>query len=103
MRADIDTVCLFIAFCLQLKQVDSFDLTKEAAKDLIMRYTRKGWFPKLKPPDKTKENYTEEDFKKISTSLSIARGCLFYGLRVVIRGFFKAEVLQMLYMRHLGM
>ena len=51
----------------------------------------------------SEHEYSVDDFKKISESLSVENGCLFYGARVVIPSTLKQEVLKILHLGHFGM
>ena len=81
----MDTVCAIRTISLQLNPTDSGVLAKESAKDpvlaKVMLFTREGWSPKAESEDQGKD-YSVEDFRKISASLSTVHGCLLYGSRV---------------------
>ena len=59
-----------------------------------MRYVREGW------PDKNAEiNADVKTFRKLKDSLSVYRGCLFHGSRVVIPQSLQSQSLDILALR----
>ena len=104
--ADVDTVCAIRTISLQLNPTDPGVLAKESAKDpvlaKVMLFTREGWSPKAEPEDQGKD-YSVEDFRKISASLTTVHGCLLYGSRVIIPPSLQPQVLELLHLGHFGM
>ena len=104
--ADVDTVCAIRTISLQLNPTDPGVLAKESAKDpvlaKVMLFTCEGWSPKAEPEDQGKD-YSVEDFRKISASLSTVHGCLLYGSRVIIPPSLQPQVLELLHLGHFGM
>ena len=92
----MDTVCAIRTISLQLNPTDSGVLAKESAKDpvlaKVMLFTREGWSPKAESEDQGKD-YSVEDFRNISASLSAVHGCLLYGSRVIIPPSLQPQVL----------
>ena len=82
----------------QLNPTDPGVLARESANDPVIsnviRCTREGW-PERIPEIQTKD-YSMENFRKISMSLSVAHGCLLNGSRV------QPQVLQLLHLGHFG-
>ena len=103
--ADVDTVCTIKTISFQLKPTDQGVLAKESAKDPIIAniicYTREGW-PLKANCGEILRDYSIEDFRKLSDSLSTAHGCLLYGSRVVIPPTLQSQVLQLLHLGHFG-
>ena len=95
----MDTVCAIRTISLQLNPTDPGVLAKESAKDpvlaKVMLFTREGWSPKEEPEDQGKD-YSVEDFRKISASLTTVHGCLLYGSRVIIPPSLQPQVLESL-------
>eukprot|EP00731_Ephydatia_muelleri_P012616 Em0006g1510a len=104
-EADIDTVCTIKVISLQLNPADPGVLAKESAKDPVianvMRYCREGWPVKAMPDDQAQE-YSVEQFRKLSVSLSTVHGCLLHGTRVVIPPTLQPQVLELLHLGHFG-
>ena len=102
----VDTVCAIRTISLQLNPTDPGVLAKESAKDpvlaKVMLFTYEGWSPKAEPEDQGKD-YSVEDFRKISASLSTVHGCLLYGSRVIIPPSLEPQVLELLHLGHIGM
>ena len=97
---DIDTICLIKMVSRQIS-TDSKTLSRETAKDAIlsavMRYTREGW------PSKSSEHGDEiENYRKLSDSLSMANGCLLFGIRIIIPTSMRENVLNLLHIGHFG-
>ena len=103
--ADVDTVCTIKSISLQLNPTDPGVLAKESAKDPVIdnviRFTREGW-PSKASPGEMQKDYSIEDFRKLSDSLSTAHGCLLYGSRVVMPPTLQPQVLQLLHLDHFG-
>jgi len=103
--AHVDTVCTIRNISLQLNPTDQGVLAKESAKDPVIdnviRYTREGWPPKASSGE-IQRDYSIEDFRKLSDSLSAAHGCLLYGSRVVIPPSLQRQVLELLHLGHFG-
>ncbi|KAL5479670.1 hypothetical protein EMCRGX_G023226 [Ephydatia muelleri] len=76
--ADVDTVCTIRTISLQLNPTDQGVLAKESAKDPVIanviRYTREGWPPKASSGE-IQRDYSIEDFRKLSDSLSMGASC----------------------------
>jgi len=108
---DMDTVCTINTISSYLNPTDPGVLKKETAKDpvlsTVMRHTTEGW-PRnnTDQPNRnsapTQGGYRVEDFKRISSSLSVSHGCLLYGARVVIPLSLQRQVLQILHLGHFG-
>ena len=102
----MDTVCAIRTISLQLNPTDPGVLAKESAKDpvlaKVMLFTREGCSPKAESEDQGKD-YSMEDFRKISASLSTVHGCLLYGSRVIIPPSLQPQVLELLHLGHFGM
>ena len=96
-------ICAIKTIGSQLNPTDPGVLAKETSWDPVianvMRYTREGW----PPQSETQDQVGIEDFRKISSSLSTAHGCLLYGSRVVILLSLQVPVLQILHLGHFGM
>ena len=97
-------VCAIRTIGQQLNPTDPGVLARESANDPVIsnviRCTREGW-PERIPEIQTKD-YSMENFKKISMSLSVAHGCLLNGSRVVIPSSLQPQVLQLLHLGHFG-
>eukprot|EP00731_Ephydatia_muelleri_P019387 Em0012g212a len=103
-EADVDVVCAIRTIGQQLNPTDPGVLARESANDPVIsnviRCTREGW-PERIPEIQTKD-YSMENFKKISMSLSVAHGCLLNGSRVVIPSSLQPQILQLLHLGHFG-
>ncbi|KAL5489647.1 hypothetical protein EMCRGX_G018764, partial [Ephydatia muelleri] len=103
-EADVDVVCAIRTIGQQLNPTDPGVLARESANDPVIsnviRCTREGW-PERIPEIQTKD-YSMENFKKISMSLSVAHGCLLNGSRIVIPSSLQPQVLQLLHLGHFG-
>ena len=103
-EADVDVVCAIRTIGQQLNPTDPGVLARESANDPVIsnviRCTREGW-PERIPEIQTKD-YSMENFRKISMSLSVAHGCLLNGSRVVIPSSLQPQVLQLLHLGHFG-
>ena len=103
-EADVDVVCTIRTIGQQLNPTDPGVLARESANDPVIsnviRCTREGW-PERVPEIQTKD-YSMENFRKISMSLSVAHGCLLNGSRVVIPSSLQPQVLQLLHVGHFG-
>eukprot|EP00731_Ephydatia_muelleri_P014700 Em0008g420a len=100
-EADVDVVCAIRTIGQQLNPTDPGVLARESANDPVIsnviRCTREGWperFPEM--------DYSMENLRKISMSLSVAHGCLLNGSRVVIPSSLQPQVLQLLHLGHFG-
>ena len=97
-------VCAIRTIGQQLNHTDPGVLARKSANDPVIsnviRCTREGW-PERVPEIQTKD-YSMENFRKISMSLSVAHGCLLNGSRVVIPSSLQPQVLQLLHLGHFG-
>ena len=104
-EADVDTVCTIRVVSLQLNPTDPGVLAKESAKDPViadvMRYCREGWPTKATSDDQV-QDYSVEQFRKLSVSLSTLHGCLLHGTRVVVPPSLQPQVLELLHLGHFG-
>ena len=104
-EADVDTVCTMRVISLQLNPTDPGVLAKESAKDPVianvMRYCREGWPTKATSDDQA-QDYSVEQFRKLSVSLSTLHGCLLHGTRVVVPPSLQPQVLELLHLGHFG-
>ena len=104
--ADVDTihVCMMKTISMQIKPIDSKVLAKETSKDPVlanvMHYVREGWPSKSHTDDASTDGYSVNDFRKMSSSLSVVHGCLLHGTRIVIPTSLKSQVLQLLHIGH---
>ena len=104
-EADVDTVCTIRVISLQLNPTDPGVLAKESAKDPViadvMRYCREGWPTKATSDDQV-QDYSVEQFRKLSVSLSTLHGCLLHGTRVVVPPSLQPQVLELLHLGYFG-
>ena len=68
-----------------------------------MLYVREGWPSKSHTDDASTDGYSVNDFRKMSSSLSVVHGCMLHGTRIVIPASLKSQVLQLLHIGHFGM
>ena len=100
-EADVDVVCAIRTIGQQLNPTDPGVLARESANNpAISNVIREGW-PERVPEIQTKD-YSMENFRKISMSLSVAHGCLLNGSRVVIPSSLQPQVRQLLHLGHFG-
>ena len=94
-------VCAIRTIGQQLNPTDPGVLARESANDPVIsnviRCTREGWPERIPEMD-----YSMENLRKISMSLSVAHGCLLNGSRVVIPSSLQPQVLQLLHLGHFG-
>ena len=62
----------------------------------MIRYTRERWPQKKASTEKT------EQFYKVADFLSVERGCLLYGTRVVIPQSLRKQIIDILHTSHFG-
>ncbi|KAL5508850.1 hypothetical protein EMCRGX_G004106 [Ephydatia muelleri] len=80
-------------------------LAKESAKDPVianvMPYCREGWPTKATSDDQA-QDYSVEQFRKLSVSLSTLHECLLHGTGVVVPPSLQPQVLELLHLGHFG-
>ena len=98
---DCDVVCAIKVLSLQVQPSDSTLLRKHSEKDptisTVMRYVQEGW------PPKDQGNPDVDQYRKLSSSLSVHHGCLVNGSRVVIPEAMRSKILDLLHTGHVGM
>lgn len=98
--ADVSTVCAVRVIDKQLNPTRPGLLAKESRKDpviaTVMRYVKEGW-----PHTETSKDILH--YKRLEDSLTVEKGCLFLGARIVVPDKLRDQVLQLIHLGHFGM